>query len=133
MREDIKKRRSLAVRYLAITAFCLIASVIYSFFSHGIHSFWMRYLALWPFVFGAVPSVLSAAGVLSFPEGINVSEYCRDIYRFGIAALTVASFLKGVLEIAGTDSIYPAVLLYAGAAMLVIGAPGLFFFGRRRS
>ena len=55
----------------------------------------------------------------------------KDIYRFGTAAVTVASFLKGVLEIAGTDSFYPDVLRYAGAVMLVCGAAGFFFVRHR--
>jgi hypothetical protein len=45
-----------------------------------------------------------------------------DIWRFGIAALTAAGLLKGILEIAGTESIYPDVLLAGGGLMLAAGA-----------
>lgn len=135
MREDAKIRRKIPLRYLVITVFCLIVSVIYSRFSHGIHSFWMKYLALWPFVLGFVPALLEAAEL--FPFGKNrdrgeKAEVVKDIYRFGIAAVTVSSFLKGVLEIAGTDSFYPSVLLYAGGVMLLCGAVGLLIVSNRK-
>ena len=46
----------------------------------------------------------------------------KDMYRFGIASVTAASFLKGALEIAGTDSLYPNLLLFVGILLLLIGA-----------
>lgn len=120
-----KERRKLQVRYLLITLLCLIVSVIYGFFSHGIHSFWMRGLAVWPFFLGLVPAALTASGA---EQGYDPRrEFMKDIYRFGIAAVTVASFLKGVMEIAGTDSLYPDVLLFAGAAMLLCGVVGILY------
>ena len=139
MQEDKIIRRKVLVRYLAVTDFCLLVSLIYGLFSHGIRSFWMNWLALWPLVLGAVPAALSAAEIFPFkdaPDENGAGEVMKDIYRFGIAAVTVASFLKGVLEIAGTDSVYPDVLRYAGIVMLVCGAAGFFFVryrGRQRT
>ena len=60
MREDKSTGRKILVRYLAVTAFCLLVSVIYGHFSHGIRSFWMSWLALWPLVLGVVPAALTA-------------------------------------------------------------------------
>lgn len=129
IQEEKKARRRLAARYLAVSAFCLVFSFIYGFFSHGIHSPWMRWLAAWPFVLGAVPALILAGSrpgaQTAGAGGYRVrEEVFKDIYRFGIAAVTVASLLKGVLEIAGTDSLYPTVLLFAGAGMLLFGAVG---------
>ena len=45
-----------------------------------------------------------------------------DLWRFGIAALTAAGLLKGILEIAGTDSIYPDFLQAGGGLMLAVAA-----------
>ena len=67
MQESVKKRREIPLSYLAITVFCFIVSVIYGRFSHGIHSFWMQYLALWPLILGLIPALLAAAGI--FPLG----------------------------------------------------------------
>lgn len=139
MQEDKITRRKVLVRYLAVTVFCLLVSLIYGLFSHGIRSFWMNWLALWPLVLGAVPAALSAAEIFPFKDASDengAGEVMKDIYRFGTAAVTVASFLKGVLEIAGTDSVYPDVLGYAGIVMLMCGAAGFFFVryrGRQRT
>ena len=54
-----------------------------------------------------------------------------DLYPFGIAALTVASLLKGILEIAGTDSLYPDLLLGAGALMTLAGAAAGYLYSRQ--
>lgn len=169
MQDELRTRRKILVRYAAVTIFCLIVSVVYNHFSHGIHSFWMRCLALWPLIFGVLPAFLLAQEAFPFAkkrkdskdkdsragkdsrdreEGADIdsaadtgstgkiyaAETMKDVYRFGIAAVTLASFLKGVLEIAGTDSLYPDVLFYAGIVMLVCGATGfLFLCIRKRS
>ena len=145
MQDDVRKSGKILYRYLAIAIFCLIVSVVYGHFSHGIHSFWMRCLALWPLVFGAVPALLEEREVFPFrkkrtdgrksAEGADYEnittdsavDILKDIYRFGIAAVTAASFLNGVLEIAGTDSFYPDVLFFAGIVMLICGAAGVLF------
>lgn len=148
MQDNVRKSRKILYRYLAIAIFCLIVSLVYSHFSHGIHSFWMRFLAVWPLIFGAVPAFLEEREIFPFrkcrtgsrtsEEGADAADdentaadsavdILKDIYRFGIAAVTAASFLNGVLEIAGTGSYYPAVLLSAGIVMLLCGAAGVLF------
>lgn len=153
MQERKRTVRKILVRYATVTAFCGIFSIIYNHFSHGIHSVWMSGLAAWPFILGLVPAVL--LNRILFPAGEAQTgdpernswgrasedghgedreqtvrpqvEILKDVYRFGIAAVTAASCLKGVLEIAGTGSVYPDLLLYAGFAMLIVGAGGVLF------
>ncbi len=153
MQERKRTVRKILVRYAAVTAFCGIFSIIYNHFSHGIHSVWMSGLAAWPFILGLVPAVL--LNRILFPAGESQTgaperkssgraseegqgedgeqpapppvEILKDVYRFGIAAVTAASCLKGVLEIAGTGSVYPDLLFYAGLAMLIVGAGGVLF------
>ncbi len=153
MQERKRIVRKILVRYAAVTAFCGIFSIIYNHFSHGIHSVWMSGLAAWPFILGLVPAVL--LNRILFPAGESQTgaperkssgraseegqgedgeqpapppvEILKDVYRFGIAAVTAASCLKGVLEIAGTGSVYPDLLFYAGLAMLIVGAGGVLF------
>ena len=129
MQKEENGQRKIKIRYLLIAIFCLIVSIVYGFFSHGIHSFWMSGLAIWPFYLGFLPAVLTASRMRKDYD--PRMEFMKDIYRFGVAAVTVASFLKGVLEIAGTDSFYPEVLLYAGAAMLVCGAVGILYIWKK--
>ena len=125
-------------RYVLISLFCLLFSRIYAVFSHEVSSLWMSLLFLWP-LSGALPALLLEKGILPpYPEGPEDSagadgpqlypgELMHDLCRFGIAALTAASLLKGILEIAGTDSVYTDLLLAAGALMLAAGV--LYYFG----
>lgn len=163
--KDLRRRqRGVLLRYLAVSIFCLLFFAVYSHFSHGIQSFWMTFLFAWPLVLGGVPAVLILGGILSDTEEEaarnntignadqkkkkeeSYSETLRqlwksggmqkDLYRFGIASVTAASLLKGILEIAGTDSLYPNLLLIAGILLLLTGA--VFYLlnirwqGRRR-
>lgn len=110
-------------RYILIALFCAVFSAVYSVFSHGIRSFWMTFLFLWPLLTGGLPALLQRMGVLPwFEAGEGTGAGLQsDLRHFGTAALTAASLLKGILEIAGTDSVYPDVLLWAGAVMYVAG------------
>lgn len=113
MKESARKA---CICYLGIAVFCAVFSRIYGHFSHEIRSPWMTWLFLWPLAGGYLPALLQAVGVLPVFSG-----WKTDLYRFGIAAGATASLLKGILEIAGTDSLYPDLLLYAGGAMLAAG------------
>ena len=140
MKRDWKKR--ILIRYLVISAFCVVFSKIYHYFSHKITSPWMTFLFVWPLFLGALPAALRVRGC--FPgffyggendvqqnvgrDGRTEAEngekgwFRLELYRFGIAALTVSSLLTGILEIAGTDSDYPGFLRAAGAVMVAAGA-----------
>lgn len=52
-------------------------------------------------------------------QGADIAE-C--IYNSGVAALTVSSMLRGIMDIAGTGSVYQTWMLYAGAVMAAAGA-----------
>ena len=127
-KNHLKPEAAVLIRYLVITLFCTVFSAVYHYYSHGIHSLWMRFLPLYPLLLGLVPSALTVAGALPPAPGtgeegsVTRDMYLRELYPFGIAAVTVASALKGILEIAGTDSSYPDYLLCAGVLMLVAGA-----------
>lgn len=117
-REHMKESaRKTCLCYLGTAVFCAVFSRIYGHFSHEIRSPWMTWLFLWPLAGGYLPALLQAVGILPVFSG-----WRTDLYRFGIAAGSTASLLKGILEIAGTDSFYPDLLLYAGIAMLAAGA-----------
>ena len=186
--ERQKRAKIILVRYLCISAFCLLFFIIYNHFSHEIRSPWMTWLFAWPLVLGAVPAALEYLGLLpgcgaAAGEGgerrsaereaggrgdrgrksenrrsaereaggrrdrgrkeegrtregqesmdRETGGIPRDIYRFGIAALTCASLLKGILEIAGTDSVFADLLLAAGFVMLLAGAAGYLMAVRK--
>ena len=106
--------------YLFISAFCLLIFLVYNIFSHGVLSFFMTFLFLWPLVLGVFPAFLL------FLQMKNKRVFLRScvplrLWRSGVAAVTMASLLRGVFEIAGTDSIHTAVLFAAGLGFLAVG------------
>lgn len=143
------KNSRILFRYLAVSLFLILVSRIYSFFAHGVSSPWMTFLFAWPLFLGGIPSLLRISGILPSDGSRHIrlpvpglrkagwgaggadaffSAAGEDLYRFGIAAVTVGSLLQGIMEIAGTDSAYPGYLLAAGTVMLTAGV--LFYIVR---
>jgi len=73
----------------------------------------MTFLFLWPMVLGALPALVFLWAGKSIPKAGPAAEG-RHLYIEGVAALTMASLLRGVLEIAGTASVYQQYLMIAG-------------------
>ena len=96
---------------------CALFALVYAQFSHGVHSPFMTFMFAIPLVGGALPAL--ACHILktqAFPQA------ARQAWALAIASLTMGSCLKGIFEIAGTDSAlivaYPlAALVFAAAAI----------------
>ena len=128
--------KKILVRYLAASAFFAVFALVYYRFSHEIRSPWMTWLFAWPLIMGAVPAALEYLGILpgsgeKSEDGQEAGGQQKDFYRFGIAALTSASLLRGILRIAGTDSTFVDYLFIAGAVMAAAGAVSYFLKVRR--
>lgn len=52
----------------------------------------------------------------------RVADIAECIYNSGVAALTVSSMLRGIMDIAETGSVYQVWMLYAGTVMAAAGA-----------
>ena len=72
----------------------------------------MTYFFAVPRVFGCLPNCID----LILERKIRTWHIASDIYCAGIAAVTVS------FEIAGTSSVYQALLMWFGIAMSVVGA-----------
>ena len=57
-----------------------------------------------------------------------VSRAGYNIYNSGIATLTAAAMLEGIIEIAGSGSRWITVIRYAGATLTAAGI-GSYFWG----
>ena len=117
-----------------MTAFCFLFFLIYDRFSHGVRSFYMTYLWLWPFVFGFLPSLVlawwgqgeaAADNTAGLPGKRGILRRSlrsrRDFYHYGVITLTAASLLKGIFEIAGTGSVHTTILFAVGFILLLAG------------
>ena len=107
-----KQLRRTVWAHLIISAAAVAFDKIYGIYSHGVDSAAMTWMFLYPLIGGALYCFLIG---MFFPR-ITHSAGCRlflNLHNSGIAALTVASLLKGVFEIAGTGSTH---LVYYNAA-----------------
>lgn len=99
----VNKKKKIII-YGAVTIFCLIFSLIYARFSHGVSSPFMRYLALWPLITGIIPCIFVK----------KIPDIADNIHNIGVMSLTSASALKGIFYIAGTTSIFDNILFAFG-------------------
>ncbi len=123
------KSRNIAYRnlkaYLVATIICILIPIIYYRFSHGIHSLYMTLLFLWPLILGVLPSYIKCRMPRLRPQ----RRLSANLYHPGVACLTVASLLQGILEIAGASSGWQTLLMVIGL-VLVVGAALAWFYKR---
>lgn len=123
---DINKKKNefslkkTVVVYLILSFAAIAIDNIYALFGHGVSSAAMSWMFLYPFVGGTLVYTLVAllAPAVSRAEGFRLSA---NIYNSGIATLTIGSFLKGILDIAGTASSYTIVFYAAGVIFTIAG------------
>ena len=105
----------LSVRYLLVTILCALFGAVYELFSHGVYAYGMLYGFAFPLVGGVLPALLLAQRNDKLP-----SDVPRQLWHFGISALTVGSLFSGALEIYGTSSSLTAVYWFSGGACLLL-------------
>lgn len=108
--------------YLIFTIITVGFGYGYEQFSHDVYSIFMVYAFTVPLFLGMLPLfLLRVFGVRRLPNRLSL-----NLYNSGLAALTVGSIFKGVLDIYGTSNdlilIYPivgGVLVLAGIGAYV--------------
>lgn len=101
----------------AVTCLCAVFSFIYAQFSHGVSSQYMTFLCVIPLICGlAVPSILHLL------HAGDPGRVAYNAYNSGVASLIVASALEGIVEIAGTSSIYIRPLAIVGLGFIIFAA-----------
>ncbi len=112
--------RKTAVVYLFATLFCIVLNYVYSLFGHGVSSPFMSYAFVFSLVLGVVGFLLL--------DRLNLNNRVAfNLYNAGIATLTVGSILRGIIDIAGADTVYPVYYFYVGAILVVVGALIYFY------
>ena len=121
--------RRVSVIYLVISLGLVGVNQIYALFGHGVRSASMTFMFLYPFLGGTLLFSL----IEHFLPGAREARGYRlfsNLHHSGIAALTLGSFLKGILDIAGTGSsftiaFFAAGWIFAAAALTVfVRLPG---------
>lgn len=106
--------KKMKILYLSTTLFCLLFNYGYSFFGHGVSSPFMKFSFIYSLVLGVGGFTLIAWQNLS-------NRLASQLFNAGIATLTIGSILKGVIQIAGADTIYPTFYFIVGSLFIVIG------------
>ncbi len=115
---DIKNKT--AAVYLAATVFTIIIDRIYAVFGHGVSSRNMSWMFLYPLV-GGFAFYLILGMVFPWITKLAGFRLFCNLYNSSIAIFTVTSFMKGIFEIAGTNSPYILWYQIAGGIFLGLG------------
>lgn len=121
-KQNIKKT---LILYTIFTAFVILANKTYALFGHGVTSDYMSWMFLYPLIGGLIYFTIIRM-VFKKTCRLNGYRFFYNLHNTGIALLTVGSFLKGVLGIAGTSSNYNTVFFVIGWFFILIGQV-LFF------
>ncbi len=109
-----KSLKTTVIVYAVVTLVCIGFNYLYSLFGHGVSSPYMTFAFAYSLILGVVGFVV--IGLLDLH-----SRVAFNLYNAGIATLTVGSILRGILDIAGADTVYPLYYFIAGAAFVVAG------------
>jgi len=109
--------RKISFIYLLIAIFCALFGIIYEQFSHGVYSGYMIFAFAFPLVGGTFPFAILSL----FVHGLLPGRLSRFLYNAGIAALTVGSMMKGILEIYGTTNDLLKIYQFAGFGFVGTG------------
>lgn len=108
------------VTYLILSVIAIVVNKVYAIFGHGVSSAAMTWMFLYPLLGGALFYLL----ICGFANKIIKFTGYRlffNIYNSGIATLTFGSFLQGIMEIAGADSIYLVYYYVVGGLLIATG------------
>jgi len=109
--------RKVGFVYFFIALFCILFAAVYEHFSHQVYSNYMIYTFMFPLFGGALPFAV----IFIFGKKHTPGRLSFNLYNSGIAALTVGSILKGVLEIYGTSNGLISVYWFVGFGLAGIG------------
>ena len=98
-----------AKTWFLISLFSALFAFIYEMFSFGVYSVFMFTLPLIPFRLGVLPCMI-------------LRQDMGRIYNDGVLMMMSGFTLCGILEIYGTASIWPALIITAGGILLLAGA-----------
>ena len=115
-----KSIKTTVIVYAVVTGLCIALNYVYSLFGHGVSSPFMTYAFVYSLVLGVLGFIVIGRLQLN-------NRVAYNLYNAGIATLTVGSFLRGILDIAGADTVYPLYYFIVGTLFVGVGG-GLFVY-----
>ena len=112
----LKQNKAELIFYAVESVVTLVIGTVYELFSHQVYSPFMYLMFMIPLLLGVLPNLVARILDKSF----ITSKDARATYKLGVLTLIFGSFLKGVLDIYGTSSIYPLLYLPAAAVLIIV-------------
>ncbi len=109
------------MHYLYFTLFLVLFQIVYSIFSHGVGSLYMKLAFLFPLVLGVFISLL-------YTFGPGEGRLASDFRQMGIVSLSIGSILHGVFDIYGSEAALVSVFFYAGAILVLVSFISYIFY-----
>lgn len=122
----LNQNRAEILFYAVESLLTLVIGAVYELFSHQVYSPFMYLMFTIPLLLGVLPNL--AARLLD--KSFITSKDAKAAYKLGVLTLIFGSFLKGVLDIYGTSSVYP-ILYLPVAGLLLIVALGLEIYYKK--
>jgi hypothetical protein len=104
------------IAYVLVTLACVAVDNIYALFGHGIRSDSMDFMFLYPLCGGLLWFLAATA-----KHRHRFERAGFNLFNSGVAALTAAALLRGIVQIAGGSSAFPAPMAAAGGIMAAFG------------
>jgi hypothetical protein len=104
------------ISYTIATILLWLIAYIYTLFGHGVHSNAMTYMFLYPLIGGLL--FLFIHLFLLNKSSKKVKSWLYTLLHMSVATLSMGSFLKGVLDIAGTGSFFIQWFYYIGYILI---------------
>lgn len=120
MKSQRKQIRKTMWIYLILSVTAVVVNSVYGIFGHGVNSPSMTWMFLYPLLGGALFYFIIGRFIPNIIKFSGYRVFC-NIYNSGIATLTFGSLLKGILEIAGTNSSYLVFFYIVGVAFIAAG------------
>ena len=108
--KDLKKEKR---RFIFYTIFCLIFSIIYESFSHGVISYYMLLSSIFPLI-----GLIEILFIIKQKLKIKVTSH--NLFKSSILTFTFYFIIKGVLEIYGTTNSLVIIYLIIGFNLLLL-------------
>ncbi len=108
------------VVYAIISALCIVIDNVYALFGHGVRSFSMTWMFLYPLIGGTLFFMIIGIFLVN-KKAESKYRLFYNLHNSGIAFLTTGSLFKGIIEIAGTTSLFTSIFLFLGIIFIISG------------
>ncbi len=117
----MKKLLRAAIVYGVAAALTFTFNQVYALFAHGVASLWMSNMYAAPLVLGTFLFLMLAAVMPRVAEAPGYRLFF-NVHASGVAVLTDAMGMQGVLDIAGGTSAIVPFFFYIGYGLLALSA-----------